>query len=104
MSLQPPAPPPSDWATQVADTIDHFVGLVRDKTTQPVVTVTRAIVFGLLAVILGIAALVLVAITFVRVLTFLPGGVWVAHLITGLLFLLVGIIAMVKRHPPAEAA
>jgi hypothetical protein len=101
---QVPTPPPSgDWAAQVADRIVDLVGQVRDRTTQPVVTATRGIVFGLLALVLGLAAVVLIAITLVRVLTYLPGGVWVAHLITGSLFLIVGIVAMVKRHPPTDA-
>src|SRR3954469_7025783 len=89
-----PPPPEGDWASQVADTIERVVGQVRERTTRPLVTATRAIVFGLLAAIIGIASLVLVAITLVRVLTYLPGGVWVAHLITGLVFLIAGIILM----------
>jgi hypothetical protein len=104
MSVQPPEPPPADWAAQVTDAIDKYVGLVRDKTTQPVITITRAIVFGFLAAVLAVAALVIVAITLVRVLTYLPGGVWVAHLITAVIFLLAGLIAMLKRHSPADVA
>jgi hypothetical protein len=103
MSQQVPAPQ-GDWASQVADTIERVVGLVRDRTTQPVITITRAVVFGLLAAILGVTILVLVSILMIRVLSYLPGGVWVAYLITGVIFLAVGIIAMVLRHPPSEPA
>jgi len=91
-----------DWAAQVADTIERVVGQVRSRTTQPVISLTRAIVFGLLAAILGVTALVLVAILAVRILSYLPGGVWVAYLITGTIFVLVGVVAMAKRHSPSE--
>src|SRR5262245_50176736 len=103
MSQQVPAPQ-GDWASQVADSIERVVGLVRDRTTQPVVTVTRAIVFGLLAAILGVTIITLLSILMIRVLNYLPGGVWVAYLISGLIFLGIGIAAMVLRHPPSEPA
>lgn len=101
MSQQSPVPQ-GDWASQTADKIEQVIGQVRSITTQPLVKVARIGVFGLLAGILGIAALVLVAITVVRLLTFLPGGVWVAHLITGLVFVTAGFVAMVKRHGPLD--
>lgn len=96
------SPPPEggDWAKQTTDTIVRVVGEVRARTTGPLLTVARGIVYGLLAAIVGIAALVLVAIIVVRVLDLLPGGVWVAHLITGALFVLVGLLAWKKRNAP----
>jgi hypothetical protein len=96
MSQQPASS--GDWAAQAADTIVRVVGTVRDKTTRPVVIATRAIVFGLLAAIGGIAALVLAAIGIVRLLVIATGHrAWAAHLITGALFTLVGFILMAKR-------
>jgi len=85
-----------DWPTQAADTIVSVVGQVRDKTTGPAVSATRAIVYGLLAAILGTTALVLLSILIVRLLvlgfdgilgvTDLERGgraVWLAYLVLG---------------------
>ena len=44
-----------NWAAHVADTVERVVGTVHDRTTRPVVHVTRALVFGLLAAILAFA-------------------------------------------------
>ena len=42
-----------DWPAQAADTIVSVVEKVRDRTTGPAITATRAVVFGLLAAMLG---------------------------------------------------
>ena len=89
-----------DWAAQTTDTIERVVGQVRDRTTGPLLSVARALVYGTLAATAGIAALVLVAIIVVRVLDLLPGGVWVAHLITGALFSAAGLLLWSKRRAP----
>ena len=59
-----PSNPLSDpnWAPQVADTIERIVGQVRDRTTRPVILAARAIVFGLLAAILGLFALIILIV------------------------------------------
>jgi uncharacterized protein YacL len=101
---EPLAPPATrdDWAAQTADTIDQLLARIRSRTTVPLVRAARGIVFGLLLTVLGLAVVVLLAITWVRVLSYLPGGVWVAHLITGVLFCLIGAILMHQRHAPPQ--
>jgi hypothetical protein len=42
--------------------IERFVETVRSKTTEPVERIVRAVVYGLLAAVLGVVALVLLAI------------------------------------------
>lgn len=97
-----PEPESGDWPKQIADQVEHYVGLVHDKVTVKVVKVVRAVVFGLLAAILGLTALVLVLVILVRVLTYLPGHhVWLAHLILGGLLVLVGIVLMRMRRQPS---
>lgn len=82
----------ADWAAQAAATVEHVVGGVRDKTTVPLTTVARAIVFGTLAGIVGVAALVLLAVGGVRLLdAYLPGPVFWAHLLVGMVFTVVGL-------------
>jgi predicted metal-binding membrane protein len=105
----PVATPDDDWPTQAADTIERVVGTVRDKTTGPALTVSRALVYGTFAVIVGVAALVLVVIVTVRLLdSYLPDAVfgethtWAAHLITGLVFTIAGLFAWSKRSAPTQ--
>jgi hypothetical protein len=82
---------------QTADTIERLVETVRSNTSDRLVSVTRLVVFGLVAAILGTAALILFAIFVVRILdSYLPGGVWVADLVLGGLFTLIGLFLWQK--------
>ena len=101
MAYSPERPAEPDWAQQTTDTIERVVGTVRAKTAGPLIKVARVVVYGALAAIVGIAAIVLLAIVAVRVLDLLPGGVWVAHLITGSLFSLAGLLSWRKRTAAA---
>src|SRR5256885_15881374 len=66
----PPVPDPvdlsatrvrtDDWPAQATESIVKVVGTASDKVTGPITTAARAIVYGLFAGILGVAALVLV--------------------------------------------
>lgn len=62
-----PAPSPADdWPSQAADTIVRVVGNVRDRTTGAAVTAGRAVVYGLLAGLLGLTALIVLCVLLVR--------------------------------------
>ncbi|MGI8982986.1 MAG: hypothetical protein ACR2HM_00375 [Acidimicrobiales bacterium] len=92
------APPSKDWAAEAADAIEGLVATVRDKTVGPLETVGRALVYGLLAAIVGLAAAVLATIAVVRGLNLaLPGDVWVAHATAGGIFTLGGLLFWKKR-------
>ena len=94
-----------DWPAKAADQVVNLVDQIRDKTTGPAIRAARAMVFGMLVTILGLTALVLLVIGLVRFVdVYVPGGVWVAHLIVGLLFVLVGWFLWTKRQVPAGAA
>lgn len=96
----------SDWPTQATETIVGLVDSVKDKTTGPATTIARAVVYGTLAAIVATAALVLFLVVLVRGFDILAQivldaigiekagrSVWIAHLITGLLFLGPGLLA-----------
>jgi hypothetical protein len=90
-----------DWAAQTADSIDRVIGSVRSKTTEPIERVGRLVVYGLLAAIVGLAALVLFSVGLVRALDVaIPGEVWSAHLVAGGIFTLAGLFLWRKRRPP----
>jgi hypothetical protein len=86
-----PARTSDDWAVQTADTIEKLVETVRSNTSDRLVSITRLVVFGLLAAILGTAALILTSVLVVRALVLLLGSAWAAHLVLGGLFTLLGL-------------
>jgi len=103
-----------DWPAQAADTIVKVVGTVRDRTTGPAITASRGAVYGTLAAILGVTALVLLSIVAVRAIVLgvealldvldidrAGRSVWIAHLLVGLLFSLAGLALWRKAwaHP-----
>ena len=91
-----------DWAATTADTIERVVGSVRAKTADPLEKVVRVVVYGVLAAIVGLAAVVLVAVAVVRGLVVLidlvwTREVWLAHLLTGGIFTAVGLLTWRRR-------
>lgn len=87
-----------DWTVQAADTVERVVGAVRNRTTVPLTTIARVLVFGLLAALLGGATLVFLAIAAVRVVDVYTGDgdVWIAHGIIGGIFTLAGLFLLRK--------
>ena len=102
--LTPPAAarPKADWAAEVADRIDDVVAKVRANTSDKLVGIARIVVYGLLAVILGLTAAVLLLILFFRLLAVIPGEVWIAYLAFGGLFVAVGLFLWSKKTAPAR--
>jgi hypothetical protein len=99
----PAGAPGRDWAAQTADSIDRLVGTVRSKTSQPVERLTRIVVYGVLCVLLGATALVMLVIAAVRALDeLIPGEVWPAHLIVGGIFVVGGLLVWRKRTASAR--
>src|SRR3712207_4181209 len=94
-----------NWATDLADTVERFVGSVRDKTTVKAVTVVRALVFGLVIAVAGLVALVLALILATRLLQRvlnIGGGlehdsaVGISYLVIGAILGLAGMYCMRK--------
>lgn len=100
----PPAPAAAgspDWTTQAADTIESVVGSIRDKTTVPLETVARALVYGIVIATMAIVAMVVLVIIAIRALTYIPGAkVWMVDSGLGLIFSLIGLWLWRKRRPP----
>ena len=99
-------PAGSDWTVQAADTIDSVVTTIRDKTVLPVTKIARILVYGTLVGLLGLVALILIAVLSVRVLAvYLPfhvglshaRSVWVAHAIVGGLFVIIGWFFLLRK-------
>jgi hypothetical protein len=87
----------SDWPAQAADAVEELVSTVRDRTVTPARAVAKGVVYGLLTGILVATALIFIAIAAFRLLTYIPGGVWVAYLILGGIFVIAGVFCWLQR-------
>ena len=95
-----------DAEPAVDDSIDAAVArftdaveTVRSRTSGPLVTAVRALVYGVAIATAAVGAVVLVAVAAVRALDIVvPGDVWAAHLITSAVFGLAGAWAWSKRR------
>jgi len=97
-----------NWATELADTVERVVGTVREKTTNNIVLLARAVVFGLLGAMIGVAVLLLVVIGTTRALQSLlelgmswPRAVYASYLVLGGICCIAGALFMRKRRPRA---
>jgi len=90
----------TDWTTEATDVIERTVGMVRDKTVEPARSATRVVVYGLLAVLVALPAVVLLMIgAFRGLVLIMQGEVWAAWLTLGGIFVLVGAFCWTKRNP-----
>jgi hypothetical protein len=89
-----------NWPTQAADAVVKTVDTVRDKTTGPVQTGARGLVYGILASVAGTMVAVLVIIGLVRLLDAVQpfGNIWLPYLELGLVFSVVGYLIFRRRR------
>jgi hypothetical protein len=94
----------SDWTTDAVDAIDNAIGLVRERTVEPVQQASRAVVYGLLAVLVLIPAVTMATIAVFRLLTIAAqGNVWIPWCVLGGIFMVGGWFCWSKRvAPPAK--
>jgi uncharacterized membrane protein YGL010W len=88
----------------VADRIDEVVAKVRVNTSDRLVSIARMVVYGLLAAVMGLTALVLLVIIFFRLLAVIPGPVWIPYLVVGAIFVAVGLLLWSRRTAPPSRA
>jgi hypothetical protein len=93
-----------NWAPDLANQITTLVGNVRDKTTNNAVKAVRAVVFGLLALFLGLVAVVLLLVIATRGLQSLLSlafdwdrAVYLSYFLIGGILTLAGLLLMGKR-------
>ena len=96
-----------DWAAATADAIERAVQSVRAKTADPLERIIRLVVYGLLAGIVGIAIAVLLAVAAFRGVVVLldlvwQPEVWLAYVILGGIFVIVGLLVWTRRTPKNE--
>lgn len=94
-----------NWATEVTEQITTLVASVREKTTDNAVKVVRGLVFAMLAVFLGITAVILLLIIVTRALQSLldiwfewDKSVWLSYFIVGGIMTVGGLLLMSRRQ------
>jgi hypothetical protein len=96
-----------NWSANLAETLEYWTGRVRSVTTDNAVKASRALVYGVLALMAVATATPLAVILFTRLcqtvlsrVTRTDHGttVWISYLITGVLFMVLGFIALRRRH------
>ena len=94
-----------NWAPDLADTVERAVGKVRAAATDNAVKASRGVVFGVLALIVGMVALPLIVILLLGALRESIGffvsherAVWISYLGMGALLMLGGFLALRARH------
>ncbi|MEW6153593.1 MAG: hypothetical protein AB1673_06340 [Actinomycetota bacterium] len=94
-----------DWAAETVGRLEELIDKVRTQTTDRVVMVARAVVYGLLVAVLGLMAGILLLIASVRALdALIPQEVWLTYLIVGAIFTAAGLFVWSKRQPRTEGA
>lgn len=99
-----------NWAADLADTIDRFVGKVRTTVTNRAVYAVRAVVFGLVIAIAAPVTFALMLILSTKLLQRLiaiatdhDSSVWTSYVVLGGLMVLGGSLMMRKRYESEEA-
>ncbi len=94
-----------DWAAKATTTVVGYVDTVRTATTGKALVASRALVYFLVAGLAGFVALIIALVLLVRLVTSLTaffsfiddGEVWLAYLILGSVFTLVGMVLWKKK-------
>ena len=89
----------TDWGAVATDKFVTTVDTVKQRTTGPLLKAARALVYGLVILVAAIMLVILLIAGLVRALdVVLPGNVWAAHLVSGILCLIIGMFAWSKRR------
>ena len=100
MSIQ--SDPTPDWPQQATETIVGLVDNVKYKTTEPVTKAVRGVVYGIVIVILGVPAVIMLLVGIVHLFSqftnsVLGLGVWLVYLVLGAIFTIGGGLMWRKR-------
>jgi hypothetical protein len=88
-----------DWTDQVADSIEHAVVMVRDKTVVPAERIVAYVVAGLFLLFLLTAIGILASVSVFRLVdVYLPSDSWATWLVFGGVFMAVGVLLLSLRR------
>jgi uncharacterized membrane protein (Fun14 family) len=94
-----------NWASDLADVIDRYVGQVRSMVTTRAVTAVRAVVFGIIILVVAPVTVTLVIILGTKSLQRLiatttdhNSAVWISYMLIGAVLVIAGSVMMSKRY------
>ena len=90
-------------SARALETIDTVVAAVNDKAVRPAIVAARAIVFGVIIAVIGITALIVFCIMFIRLTTIAGHRIWGSYIVLGLLFAGIGAFIYSRRGLPPGA-
>jgi hypothetical protein len=90
-------------SARALETIDTVVAAVNDKAVRPAIVAARAIVFGVIIAVIGITALIVFCIMFIRLTTIAGHRIWGSYMVLGLLFSGIGAFIYSRRGLPPGA-
>ena len=101
----------NDWPARASATVVQYVGTVREKTTGPALVASRSVVYLVTMALIGAMILILALILLVRMLVSVtayvpgvePGETWLAYLLLGSVFAIVGLVLWRMKEPRASA-
>jgi hypothetical protein len=89
---------PDEWPGRATEFVVGAVATVREKTSGPAISITRRVVYGVLAFFLAIIALVLLVVGVTRLfIVYIPLELWAVYAIAGAFWTLIGLILWVMR-------
>lgn len=93
------ASPTESWSVRTVDTIDSVIESIRNKTVDPLVKLTRAIVYGILALVVLITIGIFGSVAAFRILDVYAFGnrVWISYFLIGGIITLLGLLLWTKR-------
>ena len=99
-----------NWAANLADTVDQYVGKVRTTVTERAVYAVRAVVFGIIIAIAAPVSITLIIILGTKFLQSVIGiftdhdsSVWISYMVLGVAMVIGGAFTMRKRFEPEPA-
>ena len=99
-----------NWAKEITDTIDRFVGKVRTTVTDRLVFAVRAVVFGIVIAIAAPVTFILLVILSTKLLQRViaiaadhDSSIWISYAVMGGLLVLFGSLMMRKRFAGEDA-
>jgi hypothetical protein len=94
---------PAEWPAQAADLVVDTIDKVKDRTTRPATVAARGLVYGVLAGIVGLVAVILLVIAIIRLWdVYVPGNVWIIYAMLGIAGTLGGAVLLSKANSPAD--
>jgi len=100
--MSQPSDSTPDWPQQTTETIVNLVDNVKYKTTEPATKVVRGVVYGMVIILLGVPAVIMLLVGIVHLLNHISTnvlglGVWLVYLVLGLIFTFAGSVLWRKR-------